>query len=692
MKPPLASFLCARPGRPALVLLAVIALLGLAAGPAVAQAPLSTLTSPTPGTDGAFGGSVAGVPDVDGDGQGDLLVGAPGENGTFFSAGGRAYLVSGATGALLHTLEPPDPESGGFFGYRVAGVPDADGDGRGDLLVGAYAEDSGAYSAGGRAYLFSGATGALLHTLTSPNPETDGYFGSVAGVPDVDGDGRGDLLVGAWRESGGAFEAGRAYLFSGATGALLHTLTSPNANYRGYFGVFVAGVADADGDGRGDLLIGAGRETVGGSSLAGRAYLFSGATGALLHTLESPNPQSNVALFGSVADVPDADGDGRGDLLVGAPEENIGISHVGRVYLFSGATGTLLHTLEPPGLSSGGEGFGYDVAGVSDVDGDGRGDLLVGAADADVGGVAYAGQAYLFSGATGALLHTLESPDLEPLFGAGESFGSSVAGVADADGDGRGDLLVGAYRANAGAYGAGRAYLFSGTTAYDLTATVNATTVQQGGSVEFSYTVTNDSNDPVSGDVFYVIERQDDGSTVAQGVVASGTLRAGRSFSGSYTQNVPPSAPTGFYAYRLLVGQFPNTVLDSEVFTIGVITGSGRATDGVETWSVTDATPWEVEGTVVAPLAVAAEGTVLSVYPNPSYGRTAIRFYAEEAMPVRLAVYDVMGREVAVLADGTVGAGAHEVAFERPDLTSGVYVVRLKTGSTVRTERLTLVR
>jgi hypothetical protein len=187
------------------MLLTVPTLLPLVAG---AQTPPVVLTSPNARPDGLFGVSVSGVPDVDGDGRGDLLVAGDGE-------GDRAYLFSGATRTLLHTLASPNPVPSGDFGRALSGVPDADGDGRGDLLVGARGEEVG--EGLGRAYLFSGATGALLRTFESPNPSPSPYpnltFGfSVSGVTDTDGDGKGDALVG----SPGELEAaGRAYVFAG---------------------------------------------------------------------------------------------------------------------------------------------------------------------------------------------------------------------------------------------------------------------------------------------------------------------------------------------------------------------------------------------------------------------------------------------------------------------------------------------
>jgi hypothetical protein len=435
---------------------AFLASLTLAPLPAASQGHLYTLASPTAEEYGYFGISVAGVPDVDGDGRSDLLVGAASEDGGALDAG-RAHVYSGATGALLYSLSSPSRRDSSYFGVAVSGVSDVDGDGHGDLLVGAFLE-----GLGGRVHVFSGTTGALLHTLLSPNEEELGWFGeSVSGVADVDGDGLGDLLVGAQYEDPGRgpVDAGRAYVFSGQTGALLHTLTSPNPEPGGFFGNAVAGVPDTDGDGRGDLLIGA-RNEIGGQQTGetGRAYLFSGATGTLRHDLTSPDWEPRK--FGdTVSGVPDADGDGRGDLLVGAPWEA-----PPRVYLFSGASGTLRQTLTS--LTSGYNAFGTSIAGVPDVTGDGRGDLLIGASLARLhnspASAAYmtdAGRAFVYDGATGALVQILHSPNAEV---AGQ-FGQGVAGVGDVSGDGRGDLLIGAPYENPGTspYQAGRAYVFS---------------------------------------------------------------------------------------------------------------------------------------------------------------------------------------------------------------------------------------
>ncbi len=342
-------------------------------------------------------------------------------------------------------LASPHEQKYGYFGSSVSAIPDLDGDNIRDLAVGAPQEDVhfAPWWGVGRVYIFAGSTGALLRQLTSSRPESSGYFGSaVAGLMDVDGDGAGDLLVGAPQE-----ENGRAYLFSGASGTLLRVLESPYPNPPGTanhsFGCAVAGLEDINEDGRGDLVIGAQADGLADSELvSGRVYVFSGADGTLLFTLWSPNPCWAGGFGHSVAAMPDTDGDGLNDLAVGAYLENDEPhSHAGHVYIFSTATGTQLAQLDSPYPVDYGE-FGNSVSGVSDVNGDDRGDVLIGAPNESLPGHLYGtGLAYVFSGATGQVLSVLTSPD-EQYCG---HFGGPVCGAPDLDGDGRGEALVGPY-------------------------------------------------------------------------------------------------------------------------------------------------------------------------------------------------------------------------------------------------------
>ena len=83
---------------------------------------------------------------------------------------------------------------------------------------------------------------------------------------------------------------------------------------------------------------------------------------------------------------------------------------------------------------------------------------------------------------------------------------------------------------------------------------------------------------------------------------------------------------------------------------------------------------------------------LVSVTPNPAAGRAAVSFTLAEAADVRLSVLDVLGREVAVLAEGVQASGDHSASVETRALPAGVYVVRLAAGGRTETRRLTVVR
>jgi len=78
--------------------------------------------------------------------------------------------------------------------------------------------------------------------------------------------------------------------------------------------------------------------------------------------------------------------------------------------------------------------------------------------------------------------------------------------------------------------------------------------------------------------------------------------------------------------------------------------------------------------------------------PNPAHGTVTIRFALPEATEVSLVVYDIMGREVSRLVDGSVSAGFHDVRYDTSDLASGVYLYRIETPGFSKTQRMTIVR
>lgn len=416
---------------------------------------------------GAIGG------DVNGDGVPDFIAGARGEDpGLAFINSGQAHVFSGADGSVIRTLTSPNPKYWGFFGSSVDGVGgDVNGDGVFDLLVGAPYENPGSSPTdAGRAYVFSGADGALLHTLQAPLEEGGSQFGVVvAGLRgDVDADGVADFLVSQPYASpaGSPYAAGRVHVFSGASGAWLYSVASPIEESVSAFGWTAAPAGDADSDGVPDLIVGAYLEDPGTApSNAGRAHVYSGATGTLIATLVSPNEEKDGYFGRSVSAAGgDLNGDGSDDVLVGAFWENLpgGLDQAGRAYAFNGADGAPLLTLESPNPYIAGW-FGSAVAGTgADANGDGIVDLLVGAPkEGEEAGLNFeSGRAHLYSGADGSLLQTLVSPYLEP----DAWFGSSLAPAGgDLDGDGIADMLIGAERSDLGFFfNAGGVFLFSG--------------------------------------------------------------------------------------------------------------------------------------------------------------------------------------------------------------------------------------
>ncbi|MCH7879476.1 MAG: FG-GAP repeat protein [candidate division Zixibacteria bacterium] len=209
-----------------------------------------------------------------------------------------------------------------MFGYSVSGAGDVNNDGFADLIVGAFQNDAGGNEAG-RAYVYSGRTGGLLHTFTG-EAVGDVFGGSVSGAGDVNNDGFADLIVGAFNNDAGGNSAGRAYVYSGQTGALLHTFTAEAAD--DWFGVSVSGAGDVNNDGFADLIVGAWTNDAGGSD-AGRAYVYSGQTGTLLHTFTG-EAASDVFGF-SVSGAGDVNNDGFADLIVGAILNDAGGSDAG---------------------------------------------------------------------------------------------------------------------------------------------------------------------------------------------------------------------------------------------------------------------------------------------------------------------------------------------------------------------------
>ncbi|MCI0586034.1 MAG: hypothetical protein L0323_04230, partial [Planctomycetes bacterium] len=404
---------------------------------------------------GQFGACLAGAGDVDGDGVPDFIVGAPfADPGGVLNAG-EARVLSGASGSVLRVFS--GTVQGNRLGTSVAGVGDLDADGFGDVIVGEPFALVGFWPEAGLAQVYSGGSGAPLFTLSATSISNAELGTAVAGIGDLDGDGVPDLLVGApqafWGP--GLSRAGQVRAYSGATGALLLTLTGGAQNE--HLGQRVASAGDLDGDGVPDILAGAPHAfaPVGSPSGPGRAWVFSGASGALLYTYSGTSPDENLGW--SVAGVGDLNGDGASEFLVGAPYASLSplVAAESRVTLHSGATGLALSVFEG---AAHGERSGFSVAGAGDLNGDGVPDAIAGAPFARVATLSEAGAARAVSGADGAVLWVVGGA------APADQLAWSVASAGDMDGDGVPDVIVGAPFADPGGLGnAGRIQVLSGS-------------------------------------------------------------------------------------------------------------------------------------------------------------------------------------------------------------------------------------
>jgi len=405
-------------------------------------------------TGGLFGISVSSAGDVDNDGFADVVVGAYTADG-FSSESGVAYVYLGSSAGVVASseivLKEPSGAAGDRYGAAVA-TGDVDADGFSDVVVGAYGweDDQGA------AYLHYGSTSGTLTRggveLTAPAGQPGDRFGlSVAGIGDINSDGYADVASGAYGVDGAGSQSGAVYLFTGSasgTSTLAAELTAWDEASGASFGRSVAGAGDVNGDGVGDMVIGAYRDDTEASD-AGAAYVASGSSGlpaVAAYKLTAADAASGDYLGTAVAGGGDLNADGYADVVAGAHGDDDWGASSGSAYVFfgssSGATsGDQLKVVASDGAAE--DQFGASVAIVSDMDGDGFAELLVGAPeDRDNG--SYSGSVYVFAGSSTGVDATSETKATAADGQPNDYFGRAVSGAGDVDGDSLVEFLVGA--------------------------------------------------------------------------------------------------------------------------------------------------------------------------------------------------------------------------------------------------------
>lgn len=385
--------------------------------------------------------------------------------------------------------------AGDRSGRSVSHIGDINGDGIGDLVIGAHLASPNDVSAAGRVYVVFGRDGDFpasvdLATLDGSNgfrlngvAAGDHAGQSVGAAGDINGDGIDDLVIGAnLADPNGNSRAGSSYVVFGRdTGfpAVMDLAELDGAN--GFrldgeatldgSGTSVSRAGDVNGDGIDDLVIGASGSDHAGNG-AGSAYVVFGSSAfSATMSLAALNGSNGFRMDGaaageragnSVSAAGDVNGDGVDDLIIGAFRAN---DDAGSAFVVFGRETPFLATLSLGSLNgvngfridgvSMGDFAGRSVAGAGDIDGDGLDDLIIGADRADPGGREDAGSVYIVFGRASSFPAVLGLGSLNGENGfrldgivAGDRTGSTVSTAGDINHDGLSDLIVGN-----GAYG-----------------------------------------------------------------------------------------------------------------------------------------------------------------------------------------------------------------------------------------------
>lgn len=390
------------------------------------------------------------------------------------------------------TANGPSLSDNDFYGIDADGIGDIDDDGVEDMAACAYQSDLGGTDRGVLYIHFMQSDGSVRETVTigsgTPNGPTlidgDSYCSSVTGLGDLDGDGVEDIAVGALGDDTGGSGRGAVYIhFLDTDGSVLSTTKFVSGTTNGAtlvngdnYGSAVERIDDLDGDLVPELMVGAIFDDTGGSN-RGAAYLhFLQADGSIKSTKKFASGTNGVPAlvnndrYGiSVANLGDLNNDGVADVAVGAFFDDTGGSNRGAVYVhFLDVDGSVVSTTKLADTTNGGPSlidgavYGYRVAGLGDVDGDGAEDVLVGAPGQNGGG-SLEGQAFIHFLRTDGTIARTEPIDSSitngPELADGDGFGTATGVFDDLDGRGLPDIIVGANLSDGGGSDRGKVWI-----------------------------------------------------------------------------------------------------------------------------------------------------------------------------------------------------------------------------------------
>ena len=718
-----------------------------------------------------FGTSLGTAGDVNGDGFADVVVGIPNfDNGQTNEGQARLYYGSATGTGSNARLRMSSLQANAFHGSSGAGCGDVNGDGFSDYIIGAPYHDNGQTDEGFAIVTVGDFDDSFTLIEVESNQDHAHLGWSVSGAGDVNGDGYSDVIIGAPDFDNGQSNEGRAYVHLGSpTGTLPMPAWIVEGNQAEVnYGWSVASAGDVNGDGFGDVIVGA-PQFDNGQDSEGRAFVYHGsATGLSTSPAWRTESNQSVAAYGySVASAGDVNRDGFSDVIVGATLFDNGQSNEGRAYVYLGsATGLSTTPSWTAESNQAGADFGVSVGTAGDVNGDGYSDVIIGA-DAYDNGQGDEGRAYVYKGsASGIVSSPLWIGELDQ---SAAQFGFSVSTAGDVNNDGFSDLVIGAIFYDAQFVDEGGAFVYHGSPAGPLAApTTTIVKGEFGAMVGHSVSLIGDVNGDGFSDVLIGAPNYDQGGPLTDGGWAFAHLGNGQDSRNAGPERLPRQARVNNSAPIALLGKSPQNAffaksfgriaagrgdvrMEIEVKPLGapfdgqdvvtsdlVDTGTPIVDRGSRV-SIQEAilgldsnaryrwrmrftspspffprTPWfsmagngftetdfRTGGTVIGvenPAPSAAAPIFLApISPNPFPASGEIVYSVAQATPVRLVVYDVQGRARVMLKEGMAAPGRHAVAWDGRSSTggrleAGVYFVRLTAGNRVETRKLTIVR
>ena len=413
----------------------------------IAQTPIPTQIIESNQADSYYAWAATDAGDINGDGYGDVIVGAynydngQSNEGVVFVYHGSATGLSVIPDAILESNQ-----INANFGRSVSGAGDVNNDGYDDIIVGAWSYDVGTGNEG-RVYIYHGSPTGIITTPARiiNGTQVGGNLGScVSKAGDLNNDGYDDIVVSAWVYESGQFDEGRVYVYLGsATGIPGSAIAFMDGNQDwAHFGTSVANAGDINGDGYDDIVVGF--ELFDNGQTDEGKILFYNGTASGINTTPSAQIESDQAFASlgyDVAAAGDVNNDGYDDVIAGAYRYDNGEGDEGAAFIYHGSSSgiittpaTLLECNLPVSY------FGISVSDAGDFNSDGYDDVIVGASLFSHGSSAE-GSTFLYKG-TASGIHTTPYLVME----SDQAFaylGTSVSTTGDINNDGFDDILTG---------------------------------------------------------------------------------------------------------------------------------------------------------------------------------------------------------------------------------------------------------